>query len=410
MPDSLLRRAAQPEKAPPPPPLLPPAEAAAAAALDFDAAASLSSPSPTVYETLLAEQAGGACADLGGKFSLIQQSRRLSLSSRFQSASKSGLSASVPTAMAADGPSPGSAVGVASPSPLFLPNGWFAGATGPGKTCAVTSHAATPEPAVDKSNTLAEEGERPDYLQMILSAKVYDVADVTPLQVAPGLSAKLGRDNHVLLKREDLQPVFSFKCRGAYNRMAHLSDEEKRKGVIACSAGNHAQGVALAAQRMGVRAVIVMPMGPPAIKFRNVARLGGEVVLFGDDFDAAKKECARMAKQYGYVNIPPFDDPYVIAGCGTVGLEILRQTDLEKITAIFCAVGGGGLISGIAAYVKRVRPAIRVFGVETNDSACMTEALQAGERVELAQVGLFADGAAVKLAGEEPFRICKENV
>ncbi|KAJ3196626.1 threonine deaminase, partial [Irineochytrium annulatum] len=244
-----------------------------------------------------------------------------------------------------------------------------------------------------------------DYLQMILTANVYDVAKETPLQLAQNLSTRLG--NRILLKREDLQPVFSFKLRGAYNRMRQLTPEERAKGVIACSAGNHAQGVALAAQKLGMVATIVMPVATPPIKWRNVQRLGGTVVLHGRDFDEARAECARLCQERGLVDIPPFDDPFVIAGQGTVAVELLRQTDPSELYAIFVCVGGGGLISGIASYVKRVCPHVRVVGVETYDACAMTRSLEKGERVVLEEVGLFADGAAVKQVGEECFKICK---
>ncbi|GAB5586218.1 threonine deaminase [Umbelopsis nana] len=253
-------------------------------------------------------------------------------------------------------------------------------------------------PFVDSSN-------HPDYLQMIMTSRVYDVVEQTPLQRAENLSTKLGANIH--LKREDLQSVFSFKIRGAYNRIAHLSDEEKAAGVIACSAGNHAQGVALAAKKLGIPAKIVMPVPTPAIKWRNVKRLGAEVILHGNDFDDAKVECVRLTEEYGHTNIPPYDDPYVIAGQGTVGLEILRQIDAKKVDAIFVPVGGGGLIAGIASYVKRIAPHIKIIGVEANDANAMTQSLKAGERLELNEVGLFADGAAVRLVGEEPFRLAK---
>ncbi|KAI9328887.1 tryptophan synthase beta subunit-like PLP-dependent enzyme [Zopfochytrium polystomum] len=246
----------------------------------------------------------------------------------------------------------------------------------------------------------------PDYLRMILTANVYDVAIQTPLQKATQLSARLGSE--IYLKREDLQPVFSFKLRGAYNRMQQLSPAERAAGVIACSAGNHAQGVALAAQRMGIRATIVMPVGSPAIKVRSVESLGATTVLHGADFDAAKAECARLSVLHNLTSIPPYDDPHVIAGQGTVGVEILRQ--LPSVDAVFVCVGGGGLIAGIAAYVKRVSPGVRVIGVETYDAAGMTRSLAAGRAVALETVGLFADGAAVRCVGEETFRIARELV
>ncbi|TPX53223.1 threonine ammonia-lyase [Synchytrium endobioticum] len=246
-----------------------------------------------------------------------------------------------------------------------------------------------------------------DYLRMILTARVYDVAIESPLQPACNLGVRL--NNNILLKREDLQPVFSFKLRGAYNRMVNLTPEEKRKGVLACSAGNHAQGVALAAQKMGIKATIVMPMATPPIKWKNVKRLGAQVVLFGNDFDEAKAECNRLAQQEGLTNIPPFDDPYVIAGQGTIAVEVLRQCH-DPIDGIFVCVGGGGLIGGIAAYIKRLYPHIKVIGVETFDADAMTRSLQAGQRVMLPEVGLFADGAAVRQVGEETFKLAKDLV
>ncbi|EJD41692.1 threonine ammonia-lyase [Auricularia subglabra TFB-10046 SS5] len=248
----------------------------------------------------------------------------------------------------------------------------------------------------------------PDYLRLILTAKVYDVVRETPLAHAPNLSARLG--NKIFLKREDLQDVFSFKIRGAYNFMASLSDDERWKGVVTCSAGNHAQGVALSGKQLKIPCTIVMPKGTPEIKIRNVARLGAKVVLHGVDFDEAKAECARLARAHGLVFVPPYDDPLVIAGQGTVGLEILRQSR-EDIDAIFAAVGGGGLVSGIAEYVKRIgAPMTRVMGVETVDGDAMARSLEKGERVTLSEVGPFSDGTAVKIVGEEPFRICKELI
>ena len=247
-----------------------------------------------------------------------------------------------------------------------------------------------------------------DYLRLILTARVYDVAIETPLQKACNLSDRLS--NTVLLKREDLQPVFSFKLRGAYNRMSNLTEAEKEKGVIACSAGNHAQGVALAAKTMGIRATIVMPVATPPIKWKNVERLGAKVVLHGLDFEEAKQECARLCKETGMTNIPPYDDPFVIAGQGTIGVEIFRQYDFRKIDAIFICIGGGGLVAGIASYVKRLNPAIKIVGVEAYDANAMTRSLLAGKRLTLPEVGLFADGAAVRSVGVETFRICRSLV
>ncbi|KAJ3388107.1 hypothetical protein HDU84_000267 [Entophlyctis sp. JEL0112] len=257
----------------------------------------------------------------------------------------------------------------------------------------------------------------PDYLKLILTASVYGdspfilrsayVAQETPLQHAHNMSNRLA--NKVLLKREDLQPVFSFKLRGAYNRMQQLSPSERAAGVAACSAGNHAQGVALSAQKMGINATIVMPLATPPIKVANVKRLGANVVLFGNDFDEAKSECARLVAEQGLTNIPPYDDPYVIAGQGTIAVELLRQvTNHAEVDAIFICCGGGGLAAGIAAYIKRVAPHIKIIGVETYDSDAMTKSIIAGKRVLLDEVGLFADGAAVRLVGEETFRICKD--
>lgn len=213
-----------------------------------------------------------------------------------------------------------------------------------------------------------------------------------------------------MLKREDLLPVFSFKLRGAYNKMAHLTKEERWKGVIACSAGNHAQGVAFSARKLKIPATITMPLGTPAIKHSNVSRLGGNVVLHGADFDEAKAECNRRATANGLTNIPPFDDPYVIAGQGTIGAEILRQADLDKLEAIFCCVGGGGLVAGIGTYIKRFAPHVKIIGVETYDANALVQSLKLGKRVTLKEVGLFADGAAVKTVGEETFRLCQEVV
>ncbi|KAF2815031.1 threonine dehydratase I [Mytilinidion resinicola] len=248
----------------------------------------------------------------------------------------------------------------------------------------------------------------PDYLRLILTSRVYEVVKETPLTHATNLSNRL--ECQVLLKREDLQPVFSFKLRGAYNKMAHLDSKDRWKGVVACSAGNHAQGVAYSARKLKIPATIVMPSGTPDIKHRNVSRLGGSVVLHGDDFDAAKEECHRLEKLHGLVNIPPFDDPYVIAGQGTIGMELLRQTNLQELEAVFCCVGGGGLIAGIGVYIKRIAPHVKIIGVETYDANALVQSLHEGRRVVLKDVGLFADGAAVKTVGEETFRICQEVV
>ncbi|KAG8956323.1 hypothetical protein FRC04_004403 [Tulasnella sp. 424] len=249
---------------------------------------------------------------------------------------------------------------------------------------------------------------KPDYLRLILMSKVYDLIKETPLVLATNLSARLG--NEIWLKREDLQEVFSFKIRGAYNFMASLSEEERWKGVVTCSAGNHAQGVALSGSRLNIPCTIVMPKSTPTIKVSNVARLGAKVVLHGTDFDEAKAECARLAETHGLVFVPPYDDPLVIAGQGTIAMEILKQApNSQELDGIFGAVGGGGLCAGIAEYVKRIGgPETKVMGVETVDGDAMERSLAAGERVTLHEVGPFSDGTAVKIVGEEPFRICKE--
>jgi threonine dehydratase len=248
---------------------------------------------------------------------------------------------------------------------------------------------------------------RSDYLERILKARVYDVAVETPLEPARALSERL--QNHVLIKREDLQPVFSFKLRGAYNKMAALPRARLRRGVIAASAGNHAQGVALAAQRLGCRATIVMPVTTPRIKVDAVRARGAQVHLHGDSYAEAYAEALRLKRRRALTFVHPYDDPEVIAGQGTVGLEIVRQHP-GRLDAIFVPVGGGGLISGIAAYVKRVRPSVRVVGVEPTDADAMTRSLKAGRRVKLEHVGLFADGVAVKQVGRETFRLCRELV
>jgi threonine dehydratase len=246
-----------------------------------------------------------------------------------------------------------------------------------------------------------------DYRDLIRDAKVYDVAEITPLEPARNLSQRLG--NRILMKREDLQPVYSFKLRGAYNKIAHLTDEELGNGVICSSAGNHAQGVALAANRRGIRAVIVMPVTTPSIKIDAVAALGGEVVLYGDAYDDAYMHARKLADQEGLIFIHPFDDPDVIAGQGTIGKEILEQAD-EKIDALFVPVGGGGLLAGIAAWVKQQQPDIRIIGVEPDDSDAMRQSLAAGKPVTLDHVGIFADGVAVRRVGDETFRLCQEFV
>ena len=246
-----------------------------------------------------------------------------------------------------------------------------------------------------------------DYLQRILKARVYEVAIESPLDHAPRLSRRLGHE--LRLKREDLQPVFSFKLRGAYNKIALLGATAAARGVITASAGNHAQGVALAARKRQVRAVIVMPCTTPDIKVRAVADLGGEVVLHGDIFDTAFGHAVAMAREQNLAFVHPFDDPDVIAGQGTIGMEIIHQTGGE-LDAIFVPVGGGGLIAGIAVYVKQLHPRVRIIGVEPEDAAAMYESLRAGKRVTLDQVGLFADGVAVRRVGEENFALARRFV
>jgi threonine dehydratase len=246
-----------------------------------------------------------------------------------------------------------------------------------------------------------------DYLQKILTAKVYDVAIESPLDFAPTLSARLG--NRVLLKREDQQPVFSFKLRGAYNKMAQLKAAERDRGVIAASAGNHAQGVALAAHRLGCEATIVMPVTTPHIKVAAVRARGAKVVLHGDSYSDAYNKALELQKASRATFVHPYDDPDVIAGQGTIGMEILRQSQ-GAIDAIFVPIGGGGLISGIASYVKRVRPQVKIIGVQPVDSDAMARSLSARRRVKLNHVGLFADGVAVKQVGSETFRLASRLV
>jgi threonine dehydratase len=242
-------------------------------------------------------------------------------------------------------------------------------------------------------------------IQKILTARVYDVAIESPVHRAPFLSSRLGRE--ILYKREDLQPVYSFKCRGAYNKMLSIDPEVLSKGVIAASAGNHAQGVALGAQRLKIPAVIVMPTTTPAIKVRSAKARGAQVILHGDSFDDAFAKSQELIAQYGYTYLHPFDDIEVIAGQGTVAVELLRQVT-KPIDAIFIPVGGGGLAAGMAAYIKYVRPEIKVIGVEPEDAACLAAALDARERVLLSQVGLFADGVAVKQIGANTFDVLKD--
>ena len=245
------------------------------------------------------------------------------------------------------------------------------------------------------------------YVKKTLTSRVYDVAVETPLQPARQLSERLG--SQILLKREDLQPVYSFKIRGAYNKLAQLSPEELARGVVTASAGNHAQGLALAAKHLGVKATIVMPRTTPELKVQGVRSRGGKVVLHGDAFPEALAHSLKLVEEKGYTYIHPYDDPLVIAGQGTVAMEVLRQHQ-GHIDAIFVPVGGGGLIAGIAAYVKYLRPEIKVIGVEPDDSNCLQAALAAGERVVLPTVGLFADGVAVAQIGQHTFDICKDHV
>ena len=246
-----------------------------------------------------------------------------------------------------------------------------------------------------------------DYLKKILTARVYDVAVESPLEPAKALSRRL--HNKVLLKREDQQSVFSFKLRGAYNKLAHLTPEQLQKGVICASAGNHAQGVALGAHKLGARAVVVMPTTTPQLKIDAVKALGGEVVLAGDSYSDAYSHSLTLQKKQGLTFIHPFDDPDVIAGQGTIAMEMLRQHQ-GPLDAVFVAIGGGGLISGVAAYIKAVRPEVKVIGVQMNDSNAMIQSVRAGKRVELADVGLFSDGTAVKLVGVETFRLARKLV
>ena len=246
-----------------------------------------------------------------------------------------------------------------------------------------------------------------NYLTKILNATVYDVAAQTPLDEAAGLSAKFGC--RFLLKREDLQSVHSYKIRGAYNKMSQLSRAELDRGVICASAGNHAQGVALSAKKLGVKATIVMPVTTPEIKTSAVKALGANIVLFGDSYSDTYEELHRQIAAHGYTYIAPFDDPDVIAGQGTVGKEILEQAPRE-LTAVFVPIGGGGLAAGVSTYVKCVRPGVKVYGVEPEDSDCMSRSIKAGKRVTLDNPGLFADGVCVKEPGKETFRLCRENL
>ena len=260
-----------------------------------------------------------------------------------------------------------------------------------------------------------ENGEQvgPDYLKLILNAPIYEVAIETQCQLAKKLSKRLG--TNIYFKREDQQPVNSFKIRGAYYKIKHLysqndavSEQIKTNGVICVSAGNHAQGVALSAKFLKINATIVMPLAAPAIKVQAVESHGANVVLFGNDFDEAKQECLRLTEEQKMVFIHPFDDPYVIAGQGTIGLELLRQC--PTATMIFCCVGGGGLLAGVSTFMKRIKPQVKIIGVNTVDSNSMQQSLIKGEVVTLATCGAFSDGTAVRKVGDETFRLCKENV
>jgi threonine dehydratase len=244
-----------------------------------------------------------------------------------------------------------------------------------------------------------------DYIRRILASSVYDVAVETPLEPLKQLSKRLGFE--VLLKREDLQAVFSFKIRGAHNKLASLTAKERARGVICASAGNHAQGVAMAATRLGVRSVIVMPTTTPSIKVQAVRNLGGEVVIHGDTFDDSRLHAIALCEEKGLVFVHPYDDPDVIAGQGTIGMELLRQHS-GPLSAIYVPIGGGGLAAGVAAYVKFLRPEVKVIGVEPDDAASMKAALEAGHPINLDRVGLFADGAAVRQAGDETFLLCQK--
>ncbi|EIM21810.1 threonine dehydratase I [Wallemia mellicola] len=248
-----------------------------------------------------------------------------------------------------------------------------------------------------------------DYLKLILNARVYDILQQTPLTKANNLSNRLGCNIH--LKREDLHPVFSFKCRGAYNFMAHIPKDDRWRGVITCSAGNHAQGVALAGSHLDIPCTILMPKNTPSIKWKNVERLGAKVILHGDNFDEAKAECFRLVKDLALTYVPPYDDPYVIAGQGTAAVELTRQIDMSTVDSVFCSVGGGGLISGMSEYIKRIAPEdVKMIGAETFDGDALDRSIKAGHRVTLDDVGTFSDGTAVRIVGEEPFRICQKLV
>jgi threonine dehydratase len=269
--------------------------------------------------------------------------------------------------------------------------------------------ASQPPPSLPEAAAPNPKGRRiaADYLKRILTARVYEVARETALDPAKALSRRIG--NQVLLKREDQQPVFSFKLRGAYNKMAHLAPEALARGVICASAGNHAQGVALAAKRLNCRAVVVMPVTTPKLKVDAVQTLGGEVLLHGDSYTDAYTRALAVQAEQGLTFVHPFDDPDVIAGQGTIAMEILRQHQ-GPLDAVFVAIGGGGLVSGVAAYIKAVRPEVRIIGVQTVDSDAMRQSVERGRRVMLAEVGLFSDGTAVKQVGAETFRIARELV
>ncbi|GAA5915978.1 hypothetical protein JCM8208_002818 [Rhodotorula glutinis] len=250
----------------------------------------------------------------------------------------------------------------------------------------------------------------PNYMLLSLNSSVYSILpDGTPLTPAVSLSQRLG--NQISFKREDMTPVFSFKLRGAYNLMRQLTEEERWRGVVACSAGNHAQGVAMSGRELGVACTIVMPLNTPSIKYQNVERLGAKVVLHGADFDDAQRECGRLAKLHGLTLIPPFNDPHVIAGQGTAAVELLRQTDVSKLDAVFIPVGGGGFLAGMAAYIRAVAPPhVKIIAVETHDADALAQTLRAGEHLTLNEVGLFADGTAVRKIGDETLRVCAELV
>lgn len=246
-----------------------------------------------------------------------------------------------------------------------------------------------------------------NYLSKILNATVYDVAEETPLEEAAALSRRYGC--RFLLKREDLQSVHSFKLRGAYNKMSQLPEAARARGVLAASAGNHAQGVALSAKRLGVKATIVMPVTTPEIKVNSVKSFGAEIVLYGDGYSDAAEEAARLVRARALTYIPPYDDPDVIAGQGTVGKEILEQAGRD-LTSVYVPIGGGGLAAGVAVYIKSVRPSVKVYGVEPVDSDCMARSIAAGRRVTLPSPGLFADGVCVRTPGKETFRLCRKHL